>query len=181
MEASTASREIYIYYCCRIDLSLPDPPLLCCCCLDPIVVELLVTTLFTIPWSAFMCVPRPKGRTSDLTLTNHASFSLFSIFKRFEHPYFAIFAAEIAGLTFLWIFWLAGAAGSSVRLCTLLPTTRGEERKKKLMMLFFFTEPMGNTILVSTIPGVPSVIGPHCVLLARLAHGDSHPGTRGVV
>lgn len=42
-------------------------------CPDPIVVELLVTTLFTIPWSAFMCVSNflhHENRTSQLDVVH---------------------------------------------------------------------------------------------------------------
>ncbi|KIM37779.1 hypothetical protein M413DRAFT_448292 [Hebeloma cylindrosporum] len=59
---------------------------------DPIVVEILLTTLMTIPWSIFI---------------------VWSIHKRYENPYLSTFRGEIIGLSILWIFWTAGAAGAS--------------------------------------------------------------------
>ncbi|KAF9526183.1 hypothetical protein CPB83DRAFT_495100 [Crepidotus variabilis] len=59
---------------------------------DPIVAEILVTTLFTIPWC--ICI-------------------IFSIHKRIEHPYLATFGTEIVGLSVLWVFWIIGAAIAS--------------------------------------------------------------------
>jgi len=59
---------------------------------DPIVVEILIATLLTIPWSIFI---------------------VWSIHKRYENPYLSTFRGEIIGLSVLWIFWTAGAAGAS--------------------------------------------------------------------
>jgi len=59
---------------------------------DPIVVEILITTLLTIPWSIFIG---------------------WSIHKRYENRYLSTFRGEIIGLSILWIFWIAGAAGAS--------------------------------------------------------------------
>ncbi|KAF8957201.1 hypothetical protein BDZ97DRAFT_119277 [Flammula alnicola] len=59
---------------------------------DPIVVEVLITTLLTMPWAIFIGL---------------------SIHKRYENPYVSTFLAEIIGLSVLWTFWIAGAAGSS--------------------------------------------------------------------
>jgi len=70
---------------------------------ETVVPELLVSALFTIPFSLFI---------------------IFAIHKRFEHPYFGIFAAEIAGLVILWFFWIIGAGVATTVLgpgttCTL--------------------------------------------------------------
>ncbi|KAF8200198.1 hypothetical protein BJ912DRAFT_948260 [Pholiota molesta] len=59
---------------------------------DPIVVEVLITTLMTMPFSIFIAL---------------------SIHKRWEHPVVSTFLAEIVGLSVLWIFWIAGAAGTT--------------------------------------------------------------------
>jgi len=75
---------------------------------DPIVVEILVTTLLTIPWSIFIG---------------------WSIHKRYENRYLSTFRGEIIGLSILWIFWIAGAAGAShpwgsLSLCQQLEACR---------------------------------------------------------
>jgi len=59
---------------------------------DPIIAEVVVTTLLTIPWAVLM---------------------ILSIHKRWEHPVYSTFLAEIAGLSVLWVFWIAGAGGST--------------------------------------------------------------------
>ncbi|KAF9484749.1 hypothetical protein BDN70DRAFT_849011 [Pholiota conissans] len=59
---------------------------------DPIVVEVLITTLMTMPFAVFI---------------------ILSIHKRWEHPVVSTFLAEIVGLSVLWIFWIAGAAGTT--------------------------------------------------------------------
>jgi len=59
---------------------------------DPIVVELLFTTLLTVPWSIFI---------------------IHSIHKRAEHRLVSTFRGELIGLVILWIFWLVGAAVAS--------------------------------------------------------------------
>jgi len=58
---------------------------------DPIVAEILFTTLMTMPWSILI---------------------MFCIHKRFEKPY-TIFLYELVGLSILWIFWIAGAGGAT--------------------------------------------------------------------
>ncbi|KJA26573.1 hypothetical protein HYPSUDRAFT_63831 [Hypholoma sublateritium FD-334 SS-4] len=59
---------------------------------DPIVVEILFTTLITIPWAVVM---------------------IMSIHKRWEHPVYSTFVAEIVGLSVLWVFWIVGAGGAT--------------------------------------------------------------------
>jgi len=59
---------------------------------DPIVVEILITTLMTIPWSIFI---------------------VYSIHNRYENRYVSTFRGEIIGLGILWVFWIAGAAGAT--------------------------------------------------------------------
>ncbi|KAF8153748.1 hypothetical protein B0H34DRAFT_661348 [Crassisporium funariophilum] len=59
---------------------------------DPIIAELLVTTLMTIPWSVFIA---------------------YSIHKRHENRYISKFRDEVIGLGILWIFWIVGAAVAS--------------------------------------------------------------------
>ncbi|CAA7263978.1 unnamed protein product [Cyclocybe aegerita] len=56
---------------------------------DPVVVELLVSTLMTMPWSLFI---------------------IYSIHTRYENKYVSTFLSEIIGLAILWLFWIAGAA-----------------------------------------------------------------------
>jgi len=87
-------------------------------CTEPIVAELLVSTLFTIPWSLYMWVIWVILTEDPFKLKRWWSlcYSIFAIYKRFEHPYFATFATEIAGLSFLWLFWIVGAGTASVSL-----------------------------------------------------------------
>jgi len=59
---------------------------------DPIVGEILFTTLITMPWSIFI---------------------MWSILTRYEHPQFGTFLTEIIGLTVLWMFWTAGVGGAT--------------------------------------------------------------------
>jgi hypothetical protein len=59
---------------------------------DPIVVELLVTTLFTIPWAAF---------------------AAYSIHFRYENRYVCTFRAEAIVMSILWLFWIVGASIAS--------------------------------------------------------------------
>ncbi|PPQ97055.1 hypothetical protein CVT26_001278 [Gymnopilus dilepis] len=59
---------------------------------DPIVGEILFTTLITIPWSIYI---------------------IWAIITRYEHPTFATFLVESVGLSILWIFWIAGAGGAT--------------------------------------------------------------------
>jgi len=59
---------------------------------DPIIVELLFTTILTVPWSIFI---------------------IHSIHKRAEHRLVSTFRGELIGLSFLWIFWLVGASIAS--------------------------------------------------------------------
>ncbi|KAF8730002.1 hypothetical protein AX14_005839 [Amanita brunnescens Koide BX004] len=59
---------------------------------DPIIVELLVTALITIPW---------------------ASYIIYCIHKRVETKYVSKFREEIISLAILWIFWIVGAADAS--------------------------------------------------------------------
>ncbi|KDR78036.1 hypothetical protein GALMADRAFT_224433 [Galerina marginata CBS 339.88] len=59
---------------------------------DPVVVELLFSTILTIPWSIFV---------------------IWSIHRRYENPIFGTFLTEIIGLTVLWIFWVSGAAAAT--------------------------------------------------------------------
>jgi len=59
---------------------------------DPVVAELLVTTLLTMPWCIFIA---------------------FSIHRRYENRYISTFLAEIVGLAVLWILWIAGAGAAS--------------------------------------------------------------------
>ncbi|KAL4063595.1 hypothetical protein V8B97DRAFT_1990657 [Scleroderma yunnanense] len=56
---------------------------------DPIVVELLVTSIFTLVWSGFI------ART---------------IHKRLEHRHINHFRGEIIGLFVLFLFWIVGAS-----------------------------------------------------------------------
>ncbi|TFK72664.1 hypothetical protein BDN72DRAFT_304629 [Pluteus cervinus] len=56
---------------------------------DPVVAELLFTTLITMPF----CL-----------------YAAFSIHSRYENKYVGTFAAEIALLVVLWLFWIGGAA-----------------------------------------------------------------------
>ncbi|KAF9007217.1 hypothetical protein BDQ17DRAFT_1238185 [Cyathus striatus] len=56
---------------------------------DPIVAELLVTTLFAMVWSIFL---------------------IHTIHKRVENRWVYTFRAEIVGLCILWLMWLVGAA-----------------------------------------------------------------------
>jgi len=65
---------------------------------DPIIVELLVTSLLTIPW---------------------ASYIIYCIYKRVETKYVSKFREEIIGLSVLWIFWIVGAADASAIWGTL--------------------------------------------------------------
>lgn len=59
---------------------------------DPVVAEILFTTLLTIIWCIFI---------------------IYSIHKRYENPYLSTFLGEIIGLSVLWIFWIVGAAIAS--------------------------------------------------------------------
>jgi len=59
---------------------------------DPIIVELLVTALFTIFWCIFI---------------------ISTIHKRIESRLVSTFRAELIGLAFLWIMWIVGAAVAS--------------------------------------------------------------------
>jgi len=56
---------------------------------DPIVAELLFTTIMTVLWSMFI---------------------IHSIHKRAESRLVSTFRGELIGLAILWIFWLVGAA-----------------------------------------------------------------------
>ncbi|KAF8913672.1 hypothetical protein CPB85DRAFT_1375534 [Mucidula mucida] len=55
---------------------------------DPVVAELLVTTLFTMAW----CI-----------------FTIHTIHKRVENRYVYTFRGELIGLFVLWMFWICGA------------------------------------------------------------------------
>jgi hypothetical protein len=59
---------------------------------DPIVVELLFTTIMTVPWCIFI---------------------MHSIHKRAENRLVSTFRGELIGLSILWLFWLVGAAIAS--------------------------------------------------------------------
>jgi len=59
---------------------------------DPIVAEVLFTTLLTITW----CI-----------------FTIYSIHKRYENPYLSTFLGEVIGLSVLWLFWIVGAGVAS--------------------------------------------------------------------
>jgi len=59
---------------------------------DPIVAELLVTTLMTMPWCGFI---------------------IFCIHKRVESRLVSTFRGEIIGLVILWLFWIVGASVAS--------------------------------------------------------------------
>jgi len=59
---------------------------------DPIIVELLVTALLTIPWALYI---------------------IYCIHKRVETKYVSKFREEIIGLAILWILWIVGAADAS--------------------------------------------------------------------
>ncbi|KIL64355.1 hypothetical protein M378DRAFT_186769 [Amanita muscaria Koide BX008] len=59
---------------------------------DPIVVELLVTTLLTVPFAGYI---------------------IYCIYKRVETKYVSRFREEIAGLAVLWLFWIVGAGEAS--------------------------------------------------------------------
>ncbi|TFK37283.1 hypothetical protein BDQ12DRAFT_653179 [Crucibulum laeve] len=55
---------------------------------DPIVAEILFTTLMTMAWSIFI---------------------IHAIHKRAEHRFVSRFRDEIIGLAILWLFWIIGA------------------------------------------------------------------------
>ncbi|RDB18326.1 hypothetical protein Hypma_000513 [Hypsizygus marmoreus] len=59
---------------------------------DPIVAEILFTTLITIPWSIFI---------------------VYCIHKRVESRLVSTFRGELIGLGILWIFWIVGASVAS--------------------------------------------------------------------
>ncbi|KAL0961239.1 hypothetical protein HGRIS_006202 [Hohenbuehelia grisea] len=59
---------------------------------DPVVAELLFTTIITMAWSIFI---------------------IRIIHKRIEHGIMYTFRAELIGLGVLWLFWLIGAAVAS--------------------------------------------------------------------
>ncbi|KAF9459408.1 hypothetical protein BDZ94DRAFT_1224808 [Collybia nuda] len=59
---------------------------------DPIVAEILVTTIMTVPWCIFI---------------------IFCIHKRSENRLVSTFRGELIGLAMLWLFWLLGAAIAS--------------------------------------------------------------------
>lgn len=59
---------------------------------DPIVVELLVTTILTIPWCIYI---------------------VRIIHKRIDGSLISTFRGELIGLSVLWLFWIVGAAQSS--------------------------------------------------------------------
>ncbi|KAH0579507.1 hypothetical protein J132_11211 [Termitomyces sp. J132] len=59
---------------------------------DPIVVELLFTTLMTMPWCGYVT---------------------YCIYKRFEARYLSTFRDELIMLVVLWFFWIIGAAIAS--------------------------------------------------------------------
>jgi hypothetical protein len=61
---------------------------------DPVVAELLFTSLVTFFWSIFM---------------------LLTLHKRWEHGFVSTFLFEIIVDVVLWLFWLGGAAAASVR------------------------------------------------------------------
>ncbi|KAL1743861.1 hypothetical protein HDZ31DRAFT_40050 [Schizophyllum fasciatum] len=60
---------------------------------DPIVAELIVSTILTVPWCLFVII---------------------TIHKRIERRYGSSFRTELFGLFILWIFWLCGAAIATV-------------------------------------------------------------------
>ncbi|TEB06453.1 hypothetical protein FA13DRAFT_1742944 [Coprinellus micaceus] len=55
--------------------------------LDPVVAELLFSSLVSLPWCGFM---------------------IYSIHKRYENRYISKFRDEMIGLGFLWLFWMVG-------------------------------------------------------------------------
>ncbi|KAF8663690.1 hypothetical protein AX16_000865 [Volvariella volvacea WC 439] len=59
---------------------------------DPVVAELLVTTLFTMIWCGLI---------------------IYIMFHRFERKNVTTFAIELGGLAVLWLFWISGAAVAS--------------------------------------------------------------------
>ncbi|KAH6888238.1 hypothetical protein BKA70DRAFT_1121908 [Coprinopsis sp. MPI-PUGE-AT-0042] len=56
---------------------------------DPVVAELLFTSLIAMPWSAFV---------------------IYSIHKRYENRWVSRFREELVGLGILWLFWMVGTA-----------------------------------------------------------------------
>lgn len=54
---------------------------------DPIVAELLFTSLLVMPWCGFM---------------------IYSIHKRYENKYISTFLAEVIVLSVIWLFWMVG-------------------------------------------------------------------------
>lgn len=54
---------------------------------DPVIAELLFTTLITMPWAGFM---------------------IFSIHKRYENKFVSKFRDEMIGLSIIWLFWMVG-------------------------------------------------------------------------
>ncbi|PFH49296.1 hypothetical protein AMATHDRAFT_147990, partial [Amanita thiersii Skay4041] len=65
---------------------------------DPIIVELLVTTILTILWSLYI---------------------IYCIYKRVETKYVSKYYEELIGLALLWLFWIIGAADASAIWGTL--------------------------------------------------------------
>ncbi|SJL14412.1 uncharacterized protein ARMOST_17868 [Armillaria ostoyae] len=59
---------------------------------DPIVVELLVTTILTMAWCIYI---------------------VRAIHKRVDNGFISTFRGELIGLFVLWLFWIVGAAKSS--------------------------------------------------------------------
>ncbi|KAJ3506959.1 hypothetical protein NMY22_g17083 [Coprinellus aureogranulatus] len=56
---------------------------------DPVVAELLFTSLVSMPWCGFM---------------------IYSIHKRYENRYISKFRDEMIALSLLWLFWIVGSA-----------------------------------------------------------------------
>ncbi|TFK19558.1 hypothetical protein FA15DRAFT_674325 [Coprinopsis marcescibilis] len=54
---------------------------------DPVIPELLFTSLIAMPWAGFM---------------------IYSIHKRYENRYLSKFRDEIIGLAVIWLFWMVG-------------------------------------------------------------------------
>lgn len=65
---------------------------------DPVIAELLFTTLITMPWAGFM---------------------IFSIHKRYENKFVSKFRDEMIGLSIIWLFWMVGTGIATVRIASL--------------------------------------------------------------
>lgn len=87
--------------------------------LDPVVVELLFTSLMTMFWAPTMYVLCHSDPCSILTRTMHVYVlyrSAHAVHTRHEHKkrYLFSFLFEVAGLGIFFVFWLVGVAVATV-------------------------------------------------------------------